>query len=241
MIFNINLETYKKLISTLAISNSILQQPIDYKAGLTKAISLGVKNDTDGLGAKSGEWGFAWWDHVFNKTSASIQINSDEGEVTVQKASQAEQRQEEKKLLYGSFVKSENKSEKSDLDKDYSIKVSDKDLLLACEGRTARKGARIYQPEKPQVQHNTLTTELEKQNQDASNGCKSIDLIKEPTDTITTSSKKSKSKRSKADRQDDKKKSKTAHSSKLKRSQADLNLDDPPKKSKKTKKQKSEP
>ncbi|KAH6565707.1 hypothetical protein BASA60_009826 [Batrachochytrium salamandrivorans] len=132
-------------------------------SGLKKAISLGVKDNTDGLGAKAGEWGFAWWDHVFNKTSAGIQIgaNSD-GDVKITKASETQQREKEKSLLYGSFVKSSSSGgdaalEKDDKDKDYSIKVSDKDLLLACEGRTARKGARSHQPGKlARTHHDTM-------------------------------------------------------------------------------------
>ncbi|KAF9381509.1 G patch domain-containing protein 4 [Podila verticillata] len=40
------------------------------------------------------------------------------------------------------------KQQEADEYKDYSIKVSDRDLFLACEGRTARKGARGEQPGK---------------------------------------------------------------------------------------------
>ncbi|KAF9329535.1 G patch domain-containing protein 4 [Podila minutissima] len=40
------------------------------------------------------------------------------------------------------------KQAEADEYKDYSVKVSDRDLFLACEGRTARKGARGEQPGK---------------------------------------------------------------------------------------------
>ncbi|KAJ3313129.1 hypothetical protein HDV04_002446, partial [Boothiomyces sp. JEL0838] len=75
-------------------------------------------------------------DHIFNKASATIKIdNTDEG-IQIEKD---ESKEQEKKLLYGAFVKAgETKEEK----KDYSIKVTDEELFLACEGRTARKGAR---------------------------------------------------------------------------------------------------
>lgn len=53
-----------------------------------------------------------------------------------------------KSLLYSSFVSSKSSQDQVHLnspDRDYSIKISDEDLLLACEGRTARKGSRVDQ------------------------------------------------------------------------------------------------
>ncbi|KNC98167.1 uncharacterized protein SPPG_06572 [Spizellomyces punctatus DAOM BR117] len=114
--------------------------------GISRAVSVGFKNDTQGLGAKADEWSFAWWDHVFNKTSASIQISKDETSETIQVSAQVNKKAE-KALLYGSFVKATPENVVSE-DKDYTIKVTDEELLKACEGRTARKGARAHQPGK---------------------------------------------------------------------------------------------
>ncbi|KAJ3049990.1 G patch domain-containing protein 4, partial [Rhizophlyctis rosea] len=111
--------------------------------GINRAISVGFKNDTNGLGAKADEWSFAWWDHVFNRATASIKIEkTDEGTVEVKAKPKTAVK---KTLLYGAFVKSTNPSSSDseiDEEKDYSIKITDEELLKACEGRTARKGAR---------------------------------------------------------------------------------------------------
>ncbi|KAJ3339770.1 G patch domain-containing protein 4 [Entophlyctis luteolus] len=135
------------------------------KDGISRAISVSFKNDTKGVGISNAhdEFGFTWWDHVFNKTARQIQVekDSDGDECVVQtkksgksasKSSHRDQQEQEKQLLYGSFVK---KSEPSDVieddeddGKDFSIKITDEELLLACEGRTARKGARVEQPGK---------------------------------------------------------------------------------------------
>ncbi|KAJ3005401.1 G patch domain-containing protein 4 [Thoreauomyces humboldtii] len=121
-----------------------------HRDGISKAISVGFKDDTTGIGAKDGEWSFAWWDHVFNKTSAGISVQRNlDGEGNLHVEVQQKQEEEDraaKRLLYGSFVKStgivvEDK-------KDWSRKVDDRELLDACEGRTARKGARASQPGK---------------------------------------------------------------------------------------------
>ncbi|KAI8617803.1 hypothetical protein BC830DRAFT_1111885 [Chytriomyces sp. MP71] len=116
--------------------------------GINRAISVGFKNDTRGVGANKDEFGFSWWDHVFNKASSSIQISKgsdseDEIKVSVQRNSV-----QQKQLLYGSFIKTAGDEE--DEEKDYSIKVTDAELFAACEGRTARKGARAEQPGKLQ-------------------------------------------------------------------------------------------
>ncbi|KAI9096240.1 hypothetical protein DFS34DRAFT_581750 [Phlyctochytrium arcticum] len=136
------------------IVSSHLTRAFLHLEGIKRAITLGMKNDTNGLGAKSDEWSFQWWDHVFNKTSASLSItkdvsNPDGGITVVAKENKAVSRQ----LLYGSFVKAKTmdgtiEEEVYDPDKDYSIKVTDEELLKACEGRTARKGARAHQPGK---------------------------------------------------------------------------------------------
>ncbi|KAF9968598.1 G patch domain-containing protein 4 [Mortierella alpina] len=208
------------------------------KDGIKKSISVTKKNDTKGLGGKLDKWDFAWWDHVFNKSAANIQVNKDEsGEVKVEKQNAsdiqvsrmgiistsrpagpsrsaastassspatsspstmssmvtrdeyADEDSEEKPApvaksgpswLFG-FVKASAssamaedakktnkdfttsaasfaarsgaeyeamKSAEGDEYRDYTIKVTDQELFQACEGRTARKGARGEQPGK---------------------------------------------------------------------------------------------
>ncbi|KAJ3026272.1 UNVERIFIED_CONTAM: G patch domain-containing protein 4 [Siphonaria sp. JEL0065] len=113
------------------------------KDGINRAISVGFKNDTKGIGSASNEFGFSWWDHVFNKASSQIKIHKeDDGEIQVKVEKNSAKA---KQLLYGSFTTG---GEQHDDDKDYSIKVTDEELFIACEGRTARKGARAEQPGK---------------------------------------------------------------------------------------------
>ncbi|KAI8995891.1 hypothetical protein BC832DRAFT_595823 [Gaertneriomyces semiglobifer] len=116
--------------------------------GINRAISVGFKNDTNGLGAKADEWSFQWWDHVFNKASSGIQVSAGDNGVEVKAKPKAEKEKAKKALLYGAFVKAAPEEEEDDEEKDYSIKVTDEELLQACEGRTARKGARAHQPGK---------------------------------------------------------------------------------------------
>ncbi|KAJ3189749.1 G patch domain-containing protein 4 [Gaertneriomyces sp. JEL0708] len=116
--------------------------------GINRAISVGFKNDTNGLGAKADEWSFQWWDHVFNKASSGIQVSAGDDGVEVKAKPKAEKEKAKKALLYGAFVKAAPEEEEDDEEKDYIIKVTDEELLQACEGRTARKGARAYQPGK---------------------------------------------------------------------------------------------
>ncbi|KAJ3120827.1 G patch domain-containing protein 4 [Physocladia obscura] len=115
--------------------------------GINRAISVSFKKDTKGIGESSkDEFAFTWWDHVFNKAATQIKIHKDDdGEVKVKLEKNSKK---EKKLLYGSFVKTSSGNESDDDDKDYSVKVTDEELFKACEGRTARKGARAEQPGK---------------------------------------------------------------------------------------------
>ncbi|TPX72560.1 hypothetical protein CcCBS67573_g05764, partial [Chytriomyces confervae] len=54
------------------------------KDGINRAISVGFKNDTRGVGAAKDQFDFSWWDHVFNKASSQIQIHKEEsGEIQV--------------------------------------------------------------------------------------------------------------------------------------------------------------
>ena len=56
-----------------------------HKQGIKKAISVGIKNDTNGLGKDTNSWGFAWWDHVYNKSAANMNIEKTEDGVCILK------------------------------------------------------------------------------------------------------------------------------------------------------------
>ena len=47
------------------------------KHGISSAITVGLKQDTNGLGLHSDEWSSTWWDSVFNKTSNTIVVQKD--------------------------------------------------------------------------------------------------------------------------------------------------------------------
>ncbi|XP_070692244.1 G patch domain-containing protein 4 [Pempheris klunzingeri] len=146
--------------------------------GISEAIKVKVKCDKGGVGHKEGEqFAFHWWDHVFNKASSSLQVESDPNGIHLKKT--VEEDEEDgmisnkrprkaalaKAKLYGCFVKSatllsgqeqpEPKASNSDtssssdeedddhkLDLSSTIKLTDADLMKACGGRTAHKGAR---------------------------------------------------------------------------------------------------
>uniref|UniRef100_A0A8D3CZY8 G patch domain-containing protein 4 n=1 Tax=Scophthalmus maximus TaxID=52904 RepID=A0A8D3CZY8_SCOMX len=145
--------------------------------GISEAIKVKVKCDKGGVGHKEGEqFTFHWWDHVFNKASSSLQVESDQSGIKLKKI--VEEDEEDRMIsnkkprkaalakakLYGCFVKSatllsgqeqpEPKSSDSDdssssdedddqrLDLSSTTNLSDADLMKACGGRTAHKGAR---------------------------------------------------------------------------------------------------
>ncbi|KAF7708549.1 G patch domain-containing protein 4 [Silurus meridionalis] len=140
--------------------------------GIAEAIRVKVKCGKGGVGHKESEqFTFHWWDHVFNKASSSLAVESDQNGVTVNKVEEDEEgmisnkkprkAMMNKSMLYGSFVKSatlfsgqEQPEEKSSASEDSSSEdeekldlssaknLSDIELMKACGGRTAHKGAR---------------------------------------------------------------------------------------------------
>ncbi|KAB5586883.1 hypothetical protein PHYPO_G00006550 [Pangasianodon hypophthalmus] len=140
--------------------------------GISEAIRVKVKCDKGGVGHKESEqFTFHWWDHVFNKASASLAVESDQNGVMVKKMEEEEvgmisnkkprKAMMNKSMLYGCFVKSatllsgqeqpEQSSSASEdsssedeekLDLSSTKKLSDAELMKACGGRTAHKGAR---------------------------------------------------------------------------------------------------
>lgn len=134
--------------------------------GISEAIKVKVKCDKGGVGHKeSDQFTFHWWDHVFNKTSASLEVRSEQDGATLRKNGEDDagaisnkkplKAGPAKDRLYGAFVKSATlvsgreqavggaSSSSSDEDElDLSSKLSDAQLVKACGGRTAHKGAR---------------------------------------------------------------------------------------------------
>ncbi|TRY89445.1 hypothetical protein DNTS_016045 [Danionella cerebrum] len=111
-----------------------------FENGITEAIKVKVKCDKGGMGHKQGEqFTFHWWDHVFNKASSSLAVEADQNGVMMKSGDASDglisnkkprKAQQAKSMLYGSFVKTS------------TLRLSDADLLKACGGRTAHKGAR---------------------------------------------------------------------------------------------------
>ncbi|KAI9296471.1 hypothetical protein K502DRAFT_364142 [Neoconidiobolus thromboides FSU 785] len=52
------------------------------RKGIKKAITVAKKSDTRGVGAKN-DYEFAWWDHVYNKVSSTVQVDNENGEIQV--------------------------------------------------------------------------------------------------------------------------------------------------------------
>uniref|UniRef100_A0A8C1ZP93 G patch domain-containing protein 4 n=1 Tax=Cyprinus carpio TaxID=7962 RepID=A0A8C1ZP93_CYPCA len=143
--------------------------------GISEAIKVKIKCDKRGMGHKEGEqFTFHWWDHVFNKASSNLVVETGQSGVMVKKSDDGNdglisnkkprKAQQAKSMLYGCFVKSatllsgeeqpekisdsddssssSSEDEDKKLDLSSTTKLSDTDLLKACGGRTAHKGAR---------------------------------------------------------------------------------------------------
>ncbi|NWI84382.1 GPTC4 protein, partial [Pitta sordida] len=139
--------------------------------GIAEAIRVKVKCDTAGVGHDAAEpFTFHWWDHVFNRAAANIAVEAGQDGISVKALSEQGGGISNKKprkagspgeLLYGRFVKSatltsrgeesmalpaapessEEEEEKLDLSS-ARRQLTDEELVQACGGRTAHKGAR---------------------------------------------------------------------------------------------------
>ncbi|XP_069463243.1 G patch domain-containing protein 4 isoform X2 [Ambystoma mexicanum] len=114
---------------------------------------------------------FHWWDHIFNKTASNIDVEQSQDGAQVRSLAEKDFEITNKKpqkglgnrnMLYGRFIKSAtllsggekpiekpSSSDSSDsgdedekLDWSSSKKITDDELIQACGGRTAHKGAR---------------------------------------------------------------------------------------------------
>ncbi|XP_027762864.1 G patch domain-containing protein 4, partial [Empidonax traillii] len=139
--------------------------------GIAEAIRVKVKCDTAGVGHDAAEpFTFHWWDHVFNKAAANIAVEAGQDGISVKALSEQgggiSNRKPRKAsstgdLLYGRFVKSatltacgeeslslparsesSEEEEEEKLDLSSARRLTDEELVQACGGRTAHKGAR---------------------------------------------------------------------------------------------------
>ncbi|XP_063001746.1 G patch domain-containing protein 4 [Elgaria multicarinata webbii] len=136
--------------------------------GISEAIKVKVKCDTAGVGHNSAEqFTFHWWDHLFNASAANIAVEAEQDGVQVKVSGQAgtitnkkpRKAQVGKDMLYGRFVKaatltsggeqplnpapsSDSSDEDEKLDLSTARRLTDEELVQACGGRTAHKGAR---------------------------------------------------------------------------------------------------
>ncbi|XP_061461810.1 G patch domain-containing protein 4 isoform X2 [Rhineura floridana] len=139
--------------------------------GISEAIKVKVKCDSAGVGHNAAEqFTFHWWDHLFNSSAANIAVETGQDSVRVKKVSEEDsaitnkkprRAQGNKNLLYGRFVKaatltpggeepmtiaassdSDEEDEDEKLDLSTARRLTDEELVQACGGRTAHKGAR---------------------------------------------------------------------------------------------------
>ncbi|XP_048369087.1 G patch domain-containing protein 4 [Sphaerodactylus townsendi] len=139
--------------------------------GISEAIKVKVKCDAAGVGHDSAEqFTFHWWDHVFNSSAANISVEAGQDGVKVKQVSKQDgmitnkkprKALRDKDMLYGRFVKAAtltasreeplkpaSSSDSSEEDEDEKLDLStakrltDEELVRACGGRTAHKGAR---------------------------------------------------------------------------------------------------
>ncbi|XP_074020577.1 G patch domain-containing protein 4 [Numenius arquata] len=137
--------------------------------GIAEAIRVKVKCDTAGVGHDAAEpFSFHWWDHVFNKAAANITVEAGQDGISMKTLSEEGLKISNKKprkagstdsMLYGRFVKSatltargeestkvppasESSEEEEKLDLSSARRLTDEELMRACGGRTAHKGAR---------------------------------------------------------------------------------------------------
>ncbi|XP_035427036.1 G patch domain-containing protein 4 [Cygnus atratus] len=139
--------------------------------GISQALRVRVKCDSAGVGHNAAEqFSFHWWDHVFNESAANIAVEDGQDGVCVRTLGEQRTGISNKKprkaagagcKLYGRFVKaatltargeepaklpagseSSEEEEEEKLDRSSARRLTDEELVRACGGRTAHKGAR---------------------------------------------------------------------------------------------------
>ncbi|ORX46344.1 hypothetical protein DM01DRAFT_1327900 [Hesseltinella vesiculosa] len=70
-------------------------------SGIKKHIAVAKKNDKKGVGDSQGNWDFAWWDHLYNKSASEVTVKNEEsGSIKVAKASQGDDLRRSKTGIY---------------------------------------------------------------------------------------------------------------------------------------------
>ncbi|XP_015427233.1 PREDICTED: LOW QUALITY PROTEIN: G patch domain-containing protein 4 [Myotis davidii] len=127
--------------------------------GITQALRVTLKQDTHGVGHDPAkEFTNHWWNELFNRTAASLVVDTKQDGVQIRRLSKETTRQNHPKpnMLYQKFVKTatltsdgekpdkdlENCSDDDNQEPQPSKILTDEMLLQACEGRTAHKAAR---------------------------------------------------------------------------------------------------
>ncbi|XP_047559982.1 G patch domain-containing protein 4 isoform X2 [Lutra lutra] len=128
--------------------------------GITQALKVTLKQDTHGVGHDPAkEFTDHWWNELFNKTAASLVVETGQDGVRLRHLSKETTRCSRPKpnMLYQKFVKTAtltSSGEKPDKDLESHSDddnqgpkppktLTDEMLLRACEGRTAHKAARL--------------------------------------------------------------------------------------------------
>ncbi|EFB18488.1 hypothetical protein PANDA_016701, partial [Ailuropoda melanoleuca] len=128
--------------------------------GITQALRVTLKQDTHGVGHDPAkEFTDHWWNELFNKTAASLVVETGQDGVRIKHLSKETTRRHHPKpnMLYQKFVKTAtltsggekpDKDLESHSDDDNRVPkppkiLTDEMLLQACEGRTAHKAARL--------------------------------------------------------------------------------------------------
>ncbi|KAJ2666698.1 hypothetical protein IW148_000688 [Coemansia sp. RSA 1199] len=134
--------------------------------GIKRAITVSRRTDNRGVGSDANQWTSNWWDHLYNKASNSgtstplSAPKSDEDAVYEAKLAEAAEEQDTLHEYNGMFVKQSSSGTSTPVDRpvdrtklvrDGNVHLgshkmlTDEELFAACEGRTARKGARAEQ------------------------------------------------------------------------------------------------
>ncbi|KAJ1816994.1 hypothetical protein LPJ60_005064 [Coemansia sp. RSA 2675] len=136
--------------------------------GIKRAITVSRRSDNRGIGSDANQWNSNWWDHLYNK-AATTTTPSAEDAVYQEKLAQAAQEKDTLSEYQGMFVRSATDTpaaqsgtstpvssngrsvpvDRTKLVRDGNVhlgaQLTDAELFAACEGRTARKGARAEQ------------------------------------------------------------------------------------------------
>ncbi|KNE70826.1 hypothetical protein AMAG_14940 [Allomyces macrogynus ATCC 38327] len=112
--------------------------------GITTHVRVSRKADNKGIGQGKTDFSFQWWDHLYNKSTAQIVIAAaDDGSVAVSaKEKKAKAPAVDLGATYATPAEGKQAKDEDDENKDYSMNLTDAELLAICEGRTAAKGAR---------------------------------------------------------------------------------------------------